>query len=111
MTTPKKRDDQPFDLNLDTVEAEVELTPFRFHYGGKRWTMSHAQELDTWDLLAAADGGDLAQVNAVFKAALGKQWSDFRKHPLPQYKALALFNAYQQHSGIEPGESQGSTGS
>lgn len=107
----KPADDEPFDFNLDAVGAEVELRPFRFHYRGQRWEMVHAQELNIWDLLAAADGGDLQQIQAVFRAALGKQWDEFRKRPLQQYRAQKLFEAYQQHSGIEPGESQGSTGS
>ena len=41
MTTQPKRsvrrpDDQPFDFNLDAVEAEVDLIPFVFRYAGRR---------------------------------------------------------------------------
>lgn len=104
-TTP---DDQPFDFNLDTVKAEVELTPFRVHFDGRRWEMLHLQDLDIWDLVEAAEGGDVKAMLVAFKLALGDEFENFRKIRLPQYKLTALFKAYQQHCGLEPGESAAS---
>jgi hypothetical protein len=101
-------DDQPFDFNLDAVKAEVELTPFRFHFDGRRWEMAHLQDLDIWDLVEAAEGGDVKAMLGSFKLALGDDFDDFRKIRLPQYKLTALFKAYQKHCGLEPGESAAS---
>src|SRR5687768_4518345 len=108
-----KADDKPFDFNLNAVRSEVDLTPWRVVWGpeDRRWTFTHMQELDAWELISAAGQGDLAATVAVFKAALGEeQYKEFRKIPLPQYKANKLFDAYAEHSGVDLGESQGSTG-
>lgn len=101
-------DDQPFDFNLDAVQAEVELTPFRVHFGGRRFELIHMQALNSWDAIAAAERGDLSVVADSMKLALGDQWEDFRKLPMPQYKLMPLFKAWQAHSGVEPGESDAS---
>lgn len=115
MTTTRKTaaaDDKPFDFNLDAVKAEVELTPFRVHWDGRRWEFAHMQELDLWDLVAAAAQGEVGSTAAIFKAALGaEQYKEFRKIRLPQYKANQLFEAYAEHSGVDLGELQGSTDS
>ncbi|MGW1998556.1 hypothetical protein [Embleya sp. NPDC001921] len=121
MSTPKKspaprrvapRDDKPFDFNLDAVEAEVELTPFRVNYHSQRWEFAHAQDLDVWNLMELADGGDLGAMVGIFKAALGDdRFAEFRKLGLKQYKLRPLFNAYQQHCGHGEGESEASADS
>lgn len=115
-TRKSRADDAPFDFNLDAVEAEIDLTPWRVHYGGKRWEFKHPQEIDTWDVMAWDEPGksltDAAAMVGVFKAALGdKQYAEFRKIPLPMHKLQALFKAYQEYGGVEAGESPGSTGS
>jgi hypothetical protein len=110
-TAPRKSDDQPFDFNLDAVEAEVDLTPFRVHFGGRRWEFAHMQELDAWDLIEAAESGELAAVKGAMELALGDQWKEFRKIRMPQYKLMPLFNAWRDHCGIKPGESPASDGS
>lgn len=104
-TKTKAPDDQPFDFNLDTVEAEVELTPFRVHFGGRRWEFAHMQDLDAWDLIEAAEGGELAAVKGSMELALGDQWPEFRKIRMPQYKVMPLFNAWRDHCGVKQGES------
>lgn len=106
--TAKAPDDQPFDFNLDAVKAEVDLTPFRVHYDGRRWDFAHLEGLDIWDLVEAAEGGDVRAMLGAFRAALGDSFDDFRKVRLPQYKMVALFKAYQKHCGVEPGESAAS---
>jgi hypothetical protein len=112
-STTRKRpsDDQPFDFNLDTVKSEVDLTPFRVQWAGRRWEFAHMQSLDLWALIAGAAQGDLGATAATFKAALGdEQFKEFRKIPLPQGKANDLFNAYAEFCGVDLGELQGSTG-
>ncbi|KOU41253.1 hypothetical protein ADK55_29110 [Streptomyces sp. WM4235] len=104
-TTP---DDQPFDFNLDTVESEVALDPFRVHFQGRRWEFAHIEGLDIWDLVEAAEGGQLKAMIGVFQNSLGDQWPEFRKLSFPQYKMKALFTAYRKHCGLEPGESEAS---
>lgn len=102
---PRPADDQPFDFNLDTVKREVDLTPFRVQWGGKRWEFAHLQGLDIWPLLEGAKQGDLAATAAAFEAALGpKQFAEFRKIPLAQDQAKKLFDAYAEHCGVDLGE-------
>lgn len=109
--TAKPADDDVFDFNLDTLKSEVELLPFRVHFGGKRWVFTNMQALDAWDLLAAAADGDAGAVVGAMKLALGDQWDDFRKLGMPQWKVMPLFNAWKKHSGAEPGESKASSDS
>ncbi|WP_432091832.1 hypothetical protein [Streptomyces sp. NRRL F-5630] len=104
----KPADDEPFDFNLDAVKAESDLTPFRVHFDGRRWEFAHLEGLDIWDVVEAADGGDLQAVLGALRLALGDQYTEFRKIRLPQYKVMALFRAYQRHCGMEPGESEAS---
>lgn len=116
MTTARPRataapDDKPFDFNLDAVVSEIDLSPFRVHFGGKRWDFRHMQDLDVWELVAKADGGDTSSIIQMFSVGLGDQLAEFRKIRLPQHKMEKLFEAWQKHSGLEPGESEGSTDS
>lgn len=111
-TATKAPDNQPFDFNLDAVKAEVDLTPWRVNWGARRWEFAHMEDLDVWGLIEAAEGGDVAATVGVFKAALGeKEWQEFRKIRLPQYKLKALFEAYKQHCGVGEGESEASSDS
>lgn len=109
--TKKTKDDAPFDFNLDAVEAESELLPFRVHFGGTRWEFAHMQALNAWDVIAAAEGGDVRAIVGSMELALGDQWKDFRKVPLPQYKLMPLFHAWREHCGLQPGESEASADS
>ncbi|MFF7901167.1 hypothetical protein ACIO02_33910 [Streptomyces sp. NPDC087568] len=99
-TKPRRPDNQPFDFNLDAVEPEQELLPFVVQYGGTRWAFKHLQELDCWDLLDAAREGEVGAMLGSFKGALGKQYDDFRKLGMPQFKIKALFRAWQEHCGL-----------
>jgi hypothetical protein len=110
--TATKSDDQPFDFNLDAVQAEVDLTPWRVHWDGRRWEFAHMQALDVWPLLEAAEGGDVEAMLGIFRTALGDtQWPEFRKIRLPQYKMKALFDEYRRYSGAAEGESAASSDS
>jgi hypothetical protein len=112
--TSKSADDEVFDFNLNAVEAESDLRPFRFLWASKedpnrRLSMQHMEALNVWPLMTAAEGGDAGAMAGIFKTALGDDWEEFHKTPLPQYKMKALFKAYQKHSGIESGESGASS--
>jgi len=108
-TKSRPADDQPFDFNLDAVQAEAELHPFRVHFGGRRFELAHVEELDVWKLLEGADRGEVGAMLTLFRAALGDDYEEFRKHPLPQWKLKALFEAYKKHCGL--GESEASSDS
>lgn len=110
-TAAKRPDDRPFDFNLDAVQSETELTPFVFQYQGRRWSMAHMMALDIMPLLVAAQNGDAGAMVGAFRVALGDEWHEFQKVGLPQYKLLPLFEAYQKHSGQQPGEPPASTDS
>lgn len=107
-----KPDNKPFDFNLDQATAEVDLSPFRFQWHGKRWSMAHVQELDAWGLIAATGSRDLDVITKMFEVALGEeQHREFASIKLPQYKLQALFDAYMDFCGVDPGESLASTDS
>jgi hypothetical protein len=106
--TSRTPDNQPFDFNLDAVQAEVELRPWRVNFDGKRWEFAHLQALDCWDLVEAAEGGEISAVMGSMKLALGDQWEAFRKIGLPQYKLMPLFKAWREFCGLGPGESEAS---
>lgn len=111
-TATKPADDKPFDFNLDAVQAEVELTPFRVHFGGRRFTLAHIEDLDAWKVAEAADAGDIQMVLESLRLAMGDDdFAEFRKVHLPQYKLKALFKAYRDHCGQESGESAASSSS
>lgn len=98
--TKPRPDDKPFDFNLDAAEPPKELSPFVFNWHNRRWEMAHMETLDTWNLVAAAEGGEISAMTGVFRLALGKQWEDFRKSTFPQWQFRALFQAYREHCGI-----------
>lgn len=104
-------DNQPFHFNLDAVQYEAGLTPFVAQFAGRRWTFAHVQSMSVWDLLEAAEGGDVEAMLGIIRRAVGEDWDAFRAQPLAQYQLQALFEAYQRHCGMMPGESPASDGS
>lgn len=111
-TATKSADDEPFDFNLDSLKPDVDLRPFRVHFGGRRWTLTNMNELDAWDLVAMAAGGDIAAVAGSLRLALGDQWAAFKKLGMPQWKVMPFFRAWKAHSGdVDPGESSASSDS
>jgi hypothetical protein len=116
-TGSQSGDGEVYEFNLNAVESETELRPFRFMWASKqnpnrRFTMQHLAALNVWPLLVGSDGGDASAMMACFETALGEdQWEEFQKQPLPQYKMEALFKAYRKHCGTDPGESPASSDS
>lgn len=112
-TATKTPDNQPFDYNLDAVEAESDLSPWRVHWQGKKWEFAHLDNFDMWPFLSdESTGNDVEEALKIFQVALGeKQWAEFQKLPIPRYKLKALFEAYQKHCGAGMGEDGASSGS
>lgn len=114
--TAPRPDDRPYDFDLNAVAAGADLTPFVFRWASptepnRRLSMAHLESLDVWPLMAGAEGGDMGAMAAIFETAMGDDWTEFRKTPLPQYKLRALFDAYREHCGQAPGESPASSDS
>lgn len=117
MASSKPADkDSPQVFNLNSVRVEADkFPPFYFNWGPKnrRWRMTHRELLNQLPILeGAVRGGEMEGSLQVLKEALGpEQWADFRKIPIMDAQSEALLRAYFEHCGVEPGESQGSTGS
>lgn len=113
MSTTKARDDEPFDFNLDAVKVEKTLRSFRFHYGGKRWEMTHREKLNQIPILEAIESaGEHAAILTVLRAALGdEQWQRLSRLGLVGEQLNKLSEAYNEFCGTDEGESEGSTGS
>ncbi|MFJ8755685.1 hypothetical protein [Streptomyces cyaneofuscatus] len=101
----RRPDDKPYDFNLDAVKAEAEMTPWVVVHAGRRWTFEHMRALNIMPLIKSAQLGDASAVIGTLREALGEQWADFEEVGLPQWKAQKLFEAYQTHCGLQPGES------
>ncbi|WP_190868980.1 hypothetical protein [Actinomadura sp. RB99] len=101
-------DDEVFDLNLNAVKVESKgARPFRFLWGpdNKRFEMQHSELLNQIPLLeAAVRGGEAEATLVTFQEALGEQWKEFRKIPLPEAHSTALMEAYAKHCGVDLGE-------
>jgi len=108
-------DNAVFDFNLSAVEAETDLAPFRVMWkdeAGKdrRYTIQHIDALNTWPVLERAAGGDLDAMLGMFEVGMSAEdWQAFHATPMPRYKLQALFRAYQQHCGVDLGESEASS--
>lgn len=109
----KTPDDQPFDFNLDAVQAEVALTPWRVNWRSRRWTFAHLDTFDIWPFMEDASGGGLDEMTKIMRTALGAdEWAEFQKHPIQRFQMKALFDGYKKHCGVnDSGESVASSGS
>lgn len=97
---------KPFDL--DAVEAEAAGEPFPFTFGGHEYVLPHVQDVDR-KVLLAADQGEKAAMDELFKTGLGDDYERFNAQPMKLRSLEALFRAWLEHSGLEPGELGAST--
>lgn len=99
-------------LNLDTLERENAPEPFAVVLGGKRYVLDDAQQVDSRELLAAQlaymNGDPTKSLQVVVPEADREKFFGNR---LPNYKLTALFKAYNEHYGIDPGEASASPNS
>lgn len=112
MTTRSPRTARPAKpakvFDLDAVEAEAAGEPFSFVFGGRTYTLPHLHDIDR-KLLNTADQGDIAAMREAFKTGLGDDYEEFEAQPMKLRSLEALFRAWTEHSGLQPGESQAST--
>lgn len=112
MTTRSPRSVKPAKpskvFDLDAVEAEAAGEPFEFVFAGRTWTLPHLHDIDR-KLLNAADQGDIAAMREAFRTGLGDDYTEFDAQPMKLRSLDALFRAWTEHSGLNPGESQAST--
>lgn len=97
---------KPFDL--DAVEAEAAGEPFVFTYRGHEYSLPHVQDVDR-KVLLAADQGEIAAMNELFRAGLDIDYEQFNAQPMKVRSLDALFKAWLKHCGLEPGELVAST--
>jgi hypothetical protein len=118
MTTPSKRTPNrrttapktKVSLDLDKLESEgkfEEVGPFTFRHGGKVFTLGSPDDIDLFDIV---EFGASAAGNAViFSRMLGDQYDDLRAiGPMPARKVNAVMEAWQEHYGVNQGESPAS---
>jgi hypothetical protein len=116
-------------FDLDAAEAEVVRAPFPFSWGGRQWTLLNAFKLDL-RLIDKAASGQMDAIQEALRDALGNAADRFFGAPaalddkgtetraaIPAAKALnldaakILVDRWLDHSGMDPGESPGSSGS
>jgi hypothetical protein len=95
-------DNPTVDFNLDTFKNEVDLTPFVVVHGGKPYTLTHLDELDGWEAVAAFANG--SGDSDLLRLALGEKFDEFRKSTKLKRGAMqALVRRYLAHCGVETG--------
>jgi hypothetical protein len=99
---------KPFDL--DAVEAEALGEPFPFTFGGREYVLPHVQDMDR-KVLLAADQGEQAAMEELFRTGLGADFEEFDRQPMKLRTLEALFRNWLEHCGLEPGELRASTSS
>lgn len=105
MPEPKK---DVFDL--DAAYADEVGEPFEFRWGGLKWVVPHLADLD-WRLVSLADEMDIEAIQKVLRKGMGEQAEEWEKQNQPTPAMLKLFDQWLEHSGMKPGEAQGSDGS
>lgn len=94
-------------FDFDALVAEARKEPFRFRYAGREWELPHASDMD-WRAVSAAEMGNYEALRHLFQLGFGDQWEAFEQLPQPAHAMTKLFQAWQRHAGVKPGESQGS---
>jgi len=93
------------DFNIDTFTPEAH-DPFALVLGGKRYEMTHMDDLDGFDFLEAVTKGEAASTLRLFEMALGRdELAAIRKAKLPKATLDELQKRYLTHCGIDLGNS------
>lgn len=105
--------DKTFDL--DALEKEAGAPkPLPVKHGGETFVFGDLDEGEFWTQIAPLQGDDL---EGQFRIMLGdEQFDRFQRHPLPGWKARALYEHLDEHFGFSArlgnqGEGNASSGS
>lgn len=99
-------------INLDTFERPDAPEPFAVQLGGREYVLRDTAAIDFREILAgyrAHAAGDMEP--AIRGAVAPADREEFFANDLPSWKLDGLFNAYNKHFGIVPGEASGSPAS
>ncbi|MFY1686500.1 hypothetical protein [Plantactinospora sp. WMMB782] len=96
------------EFDLDAAYAEEVRPPFRFRWAGVAWELPHLGDMD-WRAVSLADEMDINAIKELFQLAFpperAEEWEKVRQ---PTPAMIQLFQRWLAHSGMKPGETQGS---
>lgn len=93
------------DFNLDSYTPDANV-PFAIVLGGKRYEMTHMDDLDGFDFLEAVTKGEASATLRLLEMALGRDdLATIRKTRVPKSKLDELQKRYLTHCGIDLGNS------
>lgn len=113
---PSKIQKQTEPFNLDVLEKESSGNEFEFTLGDRVWHMTPLGRFDkklvrriARQANEAGDTDEVEYMDQMLKAAMGEeQFAEFDELPLTMEGLTALFEAWTEHSGLTPGESEAS---
>jgi hypothetical protein len=107
--TPPKASKSATHLDLDELERPDAPDAFSATIGGKKYIFLDAKELDYRELLEGFRAFEQGNPDQAIGLMLDPDDRDaFFENRLPSWKLEALFTAYNEHHGIDPGEADAS---
>lgn len=89
-------------LDLDVFERPDAPEPFVLTLGGREYTLRDPVEVDYRELLSAHRAWAAGDPETAIEASVSEEdRAEFFANPLPSYKLQAMFEAYNDHYGIE----------
>lgn len=83
-------------LDLDALETDENLEPYRFRLAGREWEMAHPNALD-WHVTILLEQGRMSEL---MPELLGDQYAEFDQIRIPAWKLDRLFLGWGKHIGI-----------
>lgn len=116
---PSKIQKQSEPFNLDVLEKESSGNQFEFTLGDRVWSMTPLGRFDkklvkrlakeAAEATAEGETDEIEYMDKMLRAAMGdEQFAEFDQLPLTMGGLTALFEAWTEHSGVNPGESEAS---
>lgn len=106
------QDKAKINLNLDAFERSARPEPFSIVLGGQPYQLRDVTDVDYRELLDGYRAAQTGNPEPLIRTVVRRQDHDrFFANRLPAYKLQALFVAYNEHYGVDPGEAFGSPAS
>ncbi|MFY1595494.1 hypothetical protein [Micromonospora sp. WMMD737] len=96
------------EFDLDAAYAAELREPFPFRWRGQSWVVPHLGDISDWRLIERADSLDMAAMRELLTVGLGDQAERFGDVDQFAPAMMRLFDQWLAHSGMRPGEAQGS---